>query len=126
MDDNVYSGAAESPGFSGGLAHDETGGSGDVLRHLLAIENQAAVLVDDAQTEADKRIKAAEERNRERCEEEYRRRVERLEADYREKIGVVKAEYQAKLDAYRKKLDDTILHAADFSCLAEKLLFGDK
>ncbi|MDR2048620.1 MAG: hypothetical protein LBP69_04125 [Treponema sp.] len=106
MDDNVY--------------------SGDVLRHLLEIESQAAALVDSAQAEADKRIKASEERNRERYEEEYRRRVEQLEAEYREKIGVAKAEYRTKLDAYRKKLDAMTLYFTDFSCLAEKLLFGDR
>jgi hypothetical protein len=82
--------------------------------------------VDDAQAEADKRIKASEERNRERYEEAYRRRVEDLEAGYREKIGAAKAEYKTVLDAYRKNLDATVLHFDDFSCLAEKLLFGDR
>jgi hypothetical protein len=128
MDDNVYSGGTESPGFT-----DATGDSSreapppvDVLQHLLEIEAQAAALVDDAQAEADKRIKASEERNRERYEEEYRRRVEQLETGYREKIGAAKTEYQTKLDAYRKSLDAIPLHFDDFSCLAEKLLFGDR
>jgi hypothetical protein len=120
MDDNVYSVA--SPDF----IPDKTGDSGDILQHLLTIEARAAALVDDAQAEADKRIKASEERNRERYEVEYRRRVEQLEAAYLEKIGVVKAEYQANLDAYRKSLDTMILHSDDFSCLAEKLFFGDR
>jgi hypothetical protein len=128
MDGSVYSGGAESPGLSGGVydSAGETQGSGDILRHLLEIEARAAALVDDAQAEADKRIKASEERNRERYEEEYRRRVEQLEVDYKEKIGAAKAEYKTKLDAYRKSLDAMPLHLDDFSCLAEKLLFGDR
>jgi vacuolar-type H+-ATPase subunit H len=130
MDNNVYSGGAESPDFAAGGIQDsvthETPDSGDVLQHLLEIETQAAALVDDAQIEADKRIKASEERNRERYEEEYRRRVEQLEAEYREKIGIAKVEYQAKLDVYRKNLDAMTLYFNDFSCLAEKLLFGDR
>ncbi|MDR2144353.1 MAG: hypothetical protein LBP29_08295 [Treponema sp.] len=120
----------ESPDFAGGGIEDsithEIPDSGDVLRHLLEIETQAAAMVDDAQAEADKRIKASEEQNRERYEEEYRRRVEHLEAEYREKIGIAKAEYQAKLDAYRENLDAMTLYFNDFSCLAEKLLFGDR
>jgi vacuolar-type H+-ATPase subunit H len=120
MDDNVYS--EESPNFTAYGIPD----SGDILQHLLAVETQAAALVDDAQAEADKRVKASEERNRERYEEAYRRRVEDLEAEYRERIGVAKAEYQARLDAYRKDLDAMTLHSDDFSCLAEKLLFGDR
>jgi vacuolar-type H+-ATPase subunit H len=116
MDDNVYS----------EVRTDFIPDSGDILQHLLAVETRAATLVDEAQAEADKRIKAAEERNRERYEEAYRRRVEDLEAAYREKIGVAKTEYRARLDAYRKDLDTMILHRDDFSCLVEKLLFGDR
>ncbi|MDR0587158.1 MAG: hypothetical protein LBG26_07955 [Treponema sp.] len=130
MDNNVYSGGLESPDFATSGIQDsimrEIPDSGDILRHLLEIETQAAALVDDAQAEADKRIKASEERNRERYEQEYRRRMERLEAEYREKIGVAKAEYRAKLDVYRKNLDAMTLCFNDFSCLAEKLLFGDR
>jgi hypothetical protein len=117
MDDNVYSAANRND------IPEETG---DILQHLLAVETRAAALVDDAQAEADRRIKASEEQNRERYEEAYRLRLENLEAEYREKIGVVKAEYQANLEAYRKSLDAMTLHIDEFSCLAEKLLFGDR
>ncbi|MDR1506056.1 MAG: hypothetical protein LBI67_03040 [Treponema sp.] len=111
MDDNMYPGESSSP---------------DVLQHLLEIETQAAALVDDAQAEADRRVKASENENRERYEEQYRGRVEILEAGYRERIDGVRAEYRVRIDEYWKNLDATELHFADFSCLAAKLLFGEK
>jgi hypothetical protein len=97
---------------------------GSVLRHLLEIESKAAVLVDDAQAEADKRIKEAEERNRAGYEENYRLLVEKLDGEYRERIAGVKAGYNADLETYRSSLDATLLHQTEFSALAERLLFG--
>lgn len=97
---------------------------GSVLQHLLEVESKAAVLVDDAQAEADKRIKGAEEENRAAYEESYRFLVEKLDAEYREKIAGVKAGYNADLEAYRSSLDATPLRQAEFSALAARLLFG--
>ncbi|MDR0403714.1 MAG: hypothetical protein LBH35_09025 [Treponema sp.] len=122
MNNSAYSGGAEILNFGANEARD----SGDVLRHLLEIEARAAALVDDAQAEADRRIKTAEERNRERYEEAYRLRMEALEAEYGRKTAAAETEYRAKLDLYRKNLDATPLHVDDFFRLAEKLLFGER
>ena len=98
---------------------------GSVLQHLLEIESEAAALVDNAQAEADRRLKEAEEQNRLRYEQEYRRLAEQLDGERRERLAAVKAEYDAGLEAYRAGLDATPLYADDFSHLTFALLFGE-
>jgi hypothetical protein len=98
---------------------------GSVLQHLLEIESEAAALVDNAQAEADRRLKESEEQNRIRYEQEYRRLAEQLDGERRERLAAVRAEYDAGLDAYRAGLDTTPLHADDFSRLTFALLFGE-
>jgi vacuolar-type H+-ATPase subunit H len=95
-----------------------------VLQHLLEIESQASVLVDDAQAEADKRIKAAEEQNRLHYDKQYQELVQKLEAEYLEQVQAVRAEYRQSLEEYRKTIDDMPLDRAAFSALARQFLTG--
>jgi vacuolar-type H+-ATPase subunit H len=95
----------------------------DVLRHLLEIEAQASSLVDDAQAEADRRLKESEEQNRTRYDEEYRSLVEKLEAGYKQRLGAVRAEYTESLENYRASLDSMPRNAPGFNILAHKLMF---
>ena len=94
----------------------------DILQHLLEIEAQAAALVDGAQAEADKRIKAAEEENRLRYEEQYRACIAGLEGQSQTERAAVKAEYEAALEGYRSGLDGLALDRGAFNALAFSLL----
>ncbi|MDR2662733.1 MAG: hypothetical protein LBC31_07035 [Treponema sp.] len=96
----------------------------DVLQHLLEIESRASVLVDDAQAEADKRIKAAEEQNRLYYDKQYQDLVQKLEAEYLEQMQGVRAEYRQSLEEYRKSLDFMPLDRAAFSAAVSQLLTG--
>jgi len=78
----------------------------NILRHLLEIEGQAAVLVSDAQAEADRRVKEAEEQCRQAYDTEYQKYAAELEAQYRREQDTVKAEYGKALDQYRLGLED--------------------
>jgi vacuolar-type H+-ATPase subunit H len=98
----------------------------DVLQHLLEIESQAAVLVDDAQAEAGRRIKEAEEKNRSHYDQSYRALVENLDKEYETNIAAVKEKYGRELDAYRESLDRMPVDGEGFSALASALLFGEK
>lgn len=97
----------------------------DVLRHLLDIEDRAAGLVDDAQAEADRRLKECEEAGRARYDEGYRLLAEKLDAEYRERMAAVRVEYGKGLEEYRAGLSAMPLMGKDFSTLAFKLLFGE-
>jgi vacuolar-type H+-ATPase subunit H len=97
----------------------------DVLQHLLTIESQAAALVDDAESEANKRLQECERQNRAHYEDEYRRFVEQFEAEYKERIEAVKAECRSDLEAYRNSLDSMPLDTLQFSALAVGLLIPE-
>jgi len=94
----------------------------DVLQHLLEIEGQAAVLVDDAQAEADRRVKEAEEQNRLAYDGEYQKIVKELEAVCQKEVEAAKAEYDKSLDEYRMSLDSIPKDSGAFSSLAFSLL----
>jgi vacuolar-type H+-ATPase subunit H len=98
----------------------------DVLQHLLEIESQATILVNDAQAEAGRRIKETEEKNRSRYDMSYRSLVEDLDREYGKNIKAVREEYRLELDAYRENLDRMPVNEEGFSALASLLLFGEK
>jgi vacuolar-type H+-ATPase subunit H len=98
----------------------------DVLQHLLEIEAQASVLVDDAQAEADRRLKSAEEQNRSFYEGQYQNLIGELEEEYHKQLEVFKSGYTKSLDEYRCSLDSMPVNTGAFSSLAFSLLFGEK
>jgi vacuolar-type H+-ATPase subunit H len=98
----------------------------DVLQHLLEIETQASALVDDAQAEADRRIKLAEEHSRSSYDKQYQNLSKKLEEEYRKQEAAIKAEYQNSLEEYRRSLDAMTMNGAGFSALASSLLFEEK
>jgi len=74
------------------------------LDHLLQIEAKAAALVNDAQAEADRRIRESEEKNRASYEERYRLEVQKQEASLKNEIEKTRNEYQKELDEYRSEI----------------------
>jgi vacuolar-type H+-ATPase subunit H len=98
----------------------------DILQHLLEIEGQAATLVDDAQAEADRRIKEAEEQNRIAYDKAYQQLIAELDTDYQKTADAVQAEYNLILDEYRKSLNSMPMRKEEFSALAYSLLVEGK
>jgi len=98
----------------------------DILQHLLEIEGSAAALVDDAQAEADRRIKEAEEQNRLAYDGEYQKLIAELETEYKKELDAARAEYDKSLDEYRQSLDTMPRDNNAFSALAYSLLLGEE
>lgn len=96
----------------------------DVLQHLLDVENEAATLAADAQTEADRRVSERERRAREIYSERYGSRVAELEAEYEREAATISADYKRLLDRYREELDRKHTDESRFSSLVVDLLFG--
>jgi len=94
----------------------------DVLQHLLKIEAEADTLVEDAQTEVDRRITEGEKENRAHYEKQYGQAVAVLEADYTKEIATIKEEHQKQLDVYQKSLDTIPIHTNEFSKFVSQLL----
>ena len=98
----------------------------DVLHHLLGIEEQAAALVDNAQAEADRRVKEAEEKNRLAYDGAYRELMAVLESEHQKNAATAKTEYEQALDEYRRSLDQMPRNNDGFSALAFSLLVNEK
>jgi vacuolar-type H+-ATPase subunit H len=96
----------------------------ELLQHLLEVEDRAAVLVEDAQTEADRRIAEHENQSRAEYNEAYARDAAELQEHYQREYEAVKAEYQGRLDKYRKSLEAMPVHSDDFSKLVTSFLYG--
>lgn len=103
------------------------GGSGDrdVLRRLLQVESEAAVLVDDAQAEADRRVAEGEKESRARYDRRYSQEAALLDEDYARTVLAIQEDYRKQLDEYRKSLDAMPVRKGVFFALAERLLFED-
>ncbi|MDR0721201.1 MAG: hypothetical protein LBF75_00200 [Treponema sp.] len=93
-----------------------------VLRHLLQVETEAAVLVEDAEAEADRRLAEGEKQNRKRYDERYGREFASIDEEYTKKRAALEAAYQQELDAYRESLNALAVHKERFSALVATLL----
>ena len=96
----------------------------EVLQHLLNLEAEASALVDDAQTEADRRISEGEKQSRIQYDDRYAREVEALEASCARELAAVRENYARQLEAYRESLKSMSLDTEAFSSQAEKFLIS--
>ena len=94
----------------------------DIFQRLLDLENRAAALVNDARTEADRRISEGEKQNELRYDAGYAREVEALEDSYAKNLAVVKENYRKQIEAYQKSLKTQSVDTGAFSTLAERFL----
>ncbi|MDR2211559.1 MAG: hypothetical protein LBO65_08885 [Spirochaetaceae bacterium] len=96
----------------------------DILQHLLEIEGQASALVNDAQAEAGRRFKIAEDQNRSWHDKQHHALVKELEEDYQREAASVRAEYEHSLEEYSHGLDSMSPDRKAFDTLAFSLFFG--
>ena len=93
----------------------------DALGHLLKIESEAAVLVADAQAEADRRITEAEKQSKALYEELYQNKLEKLENEFQTYKEQIQRQYQEEMDAYRKEISSVNVDINAFSALLDRL-----
>jgi regulator of protease activity HflC (stomatin/prohibitin superfamily) len=98
----------------------------EVLGHLLQIEGEAAVLVNEAQAEADRRVAEAEKQSRAFYDERYHKESERLEAKFQETKKLTSQKYQDELDAYKEKISFMPFDTEQFCSLLGRLVLGEK
>ena len=93
-----------------------------VLQHLLDMENKAAALVNNAETQAELKISEGEKQDKLHYDEIYDRELEALEAAYAKDYADEKEKYRKQLDVYRESFNTQPVNMKAFSLLAEKLL----
>ncbi|GHU22318.1 hypothetical protein FACS1894164_04440 [Spirochaetia bacterium] len=96
----------------------------EILQHLLQVESGAAALVNEAHTEAERRLAEAEAQERTRFNERYTQETASLQAAFEQEKSAIQAEYTKELESYQQSLDTLPVDRAGFSALFEQYLFG--
>jgi len=92
------------------------------LEHLLEIEAQAAAMVNDAQEEADRRVRENEEKNRLTFEERYKAEIQSREESLVDKRKKIQEHYKKTLDDYSAEVSCINVDEKKFSVLFNKYL----
>jgi len=92
------------------------------LDYLLQIETKAAAMVNDAQTEADRRMHESGAKNHAAYEERYKAEVQRLDKLFRENKENTKKQYLQTLEEYRNKISSIDVNVERFSALLNEYL----
>jgi len=97
----------------------------NTLEHLLGIEAEAAALVNDAEKEAERRIRENDEKNRVTYDERLKAETQRREAQLETEVNQLKKEYQQTLDNYRDEISRINVNQQEFSVLLNTYLSGN-
>jgi len=94
----------------------------NTLDHLLEIEAEAAALVNDAQTEADRRIRENENKNQTSYEERIKAEISAQQTRLEKERDIIKSNYQKALDDYKKEISNLNIDTQRFSSLVNQYL----
>ena len=95
---------------------------GNVLDHLLKVEAEASALVNDAQNEADKRIRENEEKNRIAFDEKIKLEIQTQESIFNSEKEKTNSQYYQALQEYRDEISKIIIDEERFSGLLNEYL----
>ena len=97
----------------------------NTLDHLMKIEAQAAVLVDDAQAEAERRIHENEEKNRALFEERIKAETEKRETLLKKETEETRIQYQQTIEIYKKEISGVSVDEKHFISLLNEFLAAE-
>jgi len=92
------------------------------LEHLLEVEAKASSLVEDAQTEAQKRLHENEERNHAAFVEQYRAQIQERHDQFNKEREKIINQYQKELDDYRREISGINVNNEKFTGLINNLI----
>lgn len=97
----------------------------DVINHLLEIEKNASILINDAMIEADKRVNETKVR----YNAEFKTRFETIAAEkdkeYHDKLEEISKKHKIEIEEYKKSLEQKNQNTEVFNQTLEKLLFAE-
>ncbi len=94
----------------------------NVISHLLSVEKNASVLIDNAVREADSRTTQARNQANSQFKSEYDKCLSQMEADYENTIQRRKAEHEEELDQFKLDLESRTRDYNAFNKLLDNLL----
>ena len=97
----------------------------DIINHLLSVEKNAAVLIDNAVQQADSRTSKARNEAAALFKKEYDACVAGMDEDYHKTLEEVKTKHQQDFEQFKSQLTDKPNNYKAFNTLMDKLLFQD-
>lgn len=96
----------------------------DAINHLLEVEKNASTLINDAATEAERRLSQARAKYNSDYKTRYDEIAAKLEAEYQNNHQQIADKYQKDIDSYKESLAAKPQNSEAFSSLLDKLIFS--
>ena len=97
----------------------------DIINHLLSVEKNAAVLIDNAVQQADSRTSKARNDAAALFKTQYDECVASMEKEYEHSVEMVKTKHHNEFEQFKAELENQQNNYKDFDSLMDKLLFKD-
>ena len=97
----------------------------DIINHLLSVEKDAAVLIDNAVSQADSRTSKARNDAAASFKSQYDECVASMEKEYQKSVEQVKEKHQKDFEQFKSELNNQQNNYTEFNTLMNKLLFKD-
>jgi F0F1-type ATP synthase membrane subunit b/b' len=98
----------------------------NVIAHLLQVEKNASLLIDNALKEAEQKLAQARSQANLEFKQKYEACVGNLENEYNQKLNEIQTEHDKLFDDFKESLQSQPKNNARFNNLLESLLFADK
>lgn len=96
-----------------------------VIEHLIDIEQEAASLLFDAQTEADNRVKVARTAADSEYKKGYEVMISEMEASFADAKAITQQKHDEEFNQYKDSVNNFPKDTAGFETLLESMLFGE-
>ena len=96
----------------------------DAINHLLEVEKNASMLINDAAMEAERRLTQARAKYNSDYKTRYDEIAAKLEAEYQNNHQQIADKYQKDIDSYKESLAAKPQNSEAFSSLLDKLIFS--
>ena len=97
----------------------------DIINHLLSVEKNAAVLIDNAVREADSRTSKARNEAAAAFKTQYDECVAAMDSEYHKTVDAIKEKHQQDFAQFKSELQNQQNNYSAFNSLMDKLLFED-
>lgn len=94
------------------------------INHLLEVEKQASALIEEAMSEADKRLSEAHAKFNEQVKVKSEEITARLTKEYDAALEQIKQNHEKTIEAYKSDLENKEVNQEAFNSLLDKILFG--
>ena len=98
----------------------------NVIAHLLQVEKNASLLIDNALKEAEQKLAQTRSQANLEFKQKYEDCVSNLETEYNQKLNEIQSEHDKLFNDFKDSLQSQPKYNAEFNNLLETLLFADK